>query len=846
MKKNVIRLLFALVALLTSTSMLAENKLWIEQYGVADDGYEFAIMLENDANLAALQFNLTVPNELIVIGESNNQIYPNDARLNVSQMFDYRENNSNNFTCAVFATRNDSFVGSNGPLAFFKVKGRSSSIDFSQPLGITLENIIYSSYSGNKLEGESEWNGEVAINAVINVYSSYTEKIVNPATTFDLPIEFSNSEDVQGLQFDMMLPDGFTLGDDFVFTDRISDGSGVNVTKAEDANIYRLILWDPKGAYAVRNKGEGLIFTCQIIAPETIAEGTDLNIVIANVLASAGSSSYPGSGSTIKLINGNEAYTKANAEITALQTALDAALETIATDCPDVKDRFTGEEIQTAINNLKEAADAAYADLTLTENYDEVMAPAAGIKESIDKLVEDAKAAQAAEADRKANNQAKYDEAIAAIEELQTNLNNAVTVIESDYAEYKDEEAIAAVQAKIDEAKAEADAAYEAVAAEGEFSYEVDKAGITTDIEGLVLAAEAAKAAAEAEADRQKKNEEAYNAVLDEIKAIQEHFDATVKTIGEEYAEYEDKEAEGKVQGAINDAAVLAKESYEAVAEAGEFEYTVDADALNSAIDALLAAAKAAKDKAEGDAEAARQAENKAAYEADLASLEGLYSLYRQNVNTIQENYAEYENVSAELAVRNYLDDVKAGIERAYKAVEKEGTYSYELDWDALKASIEKLLTDAQQAAADAEAARVARNEAAYNAVMDQIEQLKNEADEAVKKIETEYPDYNATSRIREIDAAIVAAENAANAAKEAVSEEGEFDFTFDPELIRALINEMLQEAEITGVEAIEAEVVAGNAYIFTLDGKQHQRPVQGEVNVIVRKNGETSKIFVK
>lgn len=846
MKKNVIRLLFALVALLTSTSMLAENKLWIEQYGIAEDGYEFAIMMENDANLAALQFDLQVPSELVVVKNNSQYVYPNEARLNNSQRFVCHNNGDNNFTCAVFAMRNDSFIGQEGPLAFFKVRGKSSSIDFTKPLGVTLENIIMSTYDGEKLPAESEWNGEVSINAVINVYSTFTEKVVNPGTTFELPIVFSNSEEVQGLQMDVKLPEGFSFGDKFDFSDRVSDGGDINITKATDSNIYRLILWDPLGAYAIRNKGEGLIFTCEIIAPETIAEGADLDIVIANVLASAGASSYPGAGSTIKLINGNEAYTKANAEITALQTALDAALETIATDCPDVKDNFTGEEIQTAINNLKEAADAAYADLTLTENYDEVMAPAAGIKESIDKLVEDAKAAQAAEADRKANNQAKYDEAIAAIEELQTNLNNAVTVIESDYAEYKDEEAIAAVQAKIDEAKAAADAAYEAVAAEGEFSYEVDKAGITTDIEGLVLAAEAAKAAAEAEADRQKKNEEAYNAVLDEIKAIQEHFDATVKTIGEEYAEYEDKEAEGKVQGAINDAAALAKESYEAVAEAGEYEYTVDADALNSAIDALLAAAKAAKDKAEGDAEAARQAENKAAYEADLATLDELYSFYREVVATIQENYAEYENVSAELAVRNYLDDVKAGIEKAYKAVENEGVYSYDLDEQALAVSIQKLLDDAQQAAADAEAARVARNEAAYNAVMDQIEQLKNEADEAVKKIETEYPDYNATSRIREIDAAIVAAENAANAAKEAVSEEGEFDFTFDPELIRALINEMLEEAEILGVEAIEAEVVAGNAYIFTLDGKQHQRPVQGEVNVIVRKNGETSKIFVK
>ncbi len=60
MKKNVIRLLFALVALLTSTSMLAENKLWIASEGNGS----FAIMMNCDENAAAMQFNLQLPEEL--------------------------------------------------------------------------------------------------------------------------------------------------------------------------------------------------------------------------------------------------------------------------------------------------------------------------------------------------------------------------------------------------------------------------------------------------------------------------------------------------------------------------------------------------------------------------------------------------------------------------------------------------------------------------------------------------------------------------------------------------------------------------------------------------------------
>ena len=837
MKKNVIRLLFALVALLTSTSMLAENKLWIASEG---DG-QFAIMMDCDDNAAGMQFTLQLPDALTIvpdyIDEKTVYIQRNPERFNNGQQIrsNLVDGNLHEVLCVIVSMRGESFRGEQGtPVAYFKTKKDSSTSTWKEE-DLKLTDIIFSTANGDQLEAAEESVYDGAVYGVVKAYFDLDNLLINPnSTKIKVPVALTNSFDVSGLQMNIVLPEGFTMEEnEFEHTDRVA--TTAEIQAQGNGSTYSLVMTDIIDNESIQ-EGDGVIFYCFVNAPDTEVFNSDVVFSIENVGASIIDGAYvPGLGDTLEVTNGILAKNSADAEIAALQAALDAALETIATDCPDVKDNFTGEEIQTAINDLKEAVDAAYADLTLTENYDEVMAPAAGIKESIDKLVEDANAAQEAEIARRADNQAKYDEAIAAIEELQTNLNNAVTVIESDYAEYKDDEAIAAVQAKIDNAKTEADAAYEAVAAEGEFSYEVDKAGITTDIDGLILAAQAALAAADAEAGRKDANKKAYEAVLDQIQKIQEHFDATVNTIKEEFADNRDEEAEGKVQEAINDAAALAKEAYEAVAEAGEFEYTVDADALNAAIDALLDAAKAD-----------RQAKNKTAYEADLATLDELYSFYREVVATIQENYAEYENVSAELAVRNYLDDVKAAIEKAYKAVENEGVYSYDLDEQALAASIEKLLTDAQQAAADAEAARVARNEAAYNAVMDQINALKAELEAAIDKINEEYPEYDKTSKVDEINAAIVDAENAADAAKEAVSEEGEFDFTFDPELIRALINEMLEEAEISGVEAIEAEVVAGNAYIFTLDGKQHQRPVQGEVNVIVRKNGETSKIFVK
>ncbi|MDE5997139.1 MAG: hypothetical protein K2G77_02895, partial [Muribaculaceae bacterium] len=446
-----------------------------------------------------------------------------------------------------------------------------------------------------------------------------------------------------------------------------------------------------------------------------------------------------------------------------LQAAKDAAIAEIAESCPDVKDNFTGDDIQTAIDDLKAAVAAAYEDLTLTDNYDEIMAPVETIKADIAKLIEDAKAAQAQyekdqadaaakEAERVQQNIEKHNADIAALDALQENLDNTETIIDAEYGEYKDEAAIEAVQKQIDDARAAADAAFAAVEKEDNYESPLDEAAINTAIDGLLTAAEAAKA----EADK-----------------------------------------------------------------------------------------KAEEDAAK--AEQLRKDENKAAYDAVLAELNNLYASYRTTVAKIQAEYPDYENVSAELALRNALDAEKDAIEYAYKAVEKEDKFEYDLDSETLQAQIDKLLDDAKALAEKTENDRVAANEAAYDADRDEIIALQAELDATVEKILAEYPEYkNVTIDSRNIDKAINDAKKGADDAKDACKEEGTYSYNWDPQAIRDMIDDMLKKAEATGVEAIIADVEAGNAVVFTLDGKKHARPVNGEVNIIVRRNGEKSKVFVK
>ncbi len=764
MKKNVIRLLFALVALLTSTSMLAENKLWIASQG---DG-EFAIMMNCDDNAAAIQFNLELP-EALVIKQTNVEgrwqyIYRNPERFNNGQQIQSNliHESNHNVVCMIVSMLGESFRGEQGtPVAYFQTRKPDATSTWKNE-DLKLTDIIFSTANGEQLPAAEESVYDGAVYGVVKAYFDVEKMVVNPSSTIKVPVALNNSFNVSALQMAITLPKGFTMNlEEFEHSDRVATTAQIKAL-AKD-NTYALVMSDIVTNESI-TKGDGLIFYCFVNVPDEKDFNSDVTFTISEV----GASNYEGTfvnglGSTLTITNGALAKTSALAEVDALQAAKDAADAEIAEACPDVKDNFAGEDIQSAINDLKAAVEAAYENMTLTDDYEEVMAPVETIKADIAKLIEDAKAAQAQyekdqadaaakEAERVKENTEKYNADIAALDALQENLDNTVIIIDADYADYKDQAAIDAVQKMITDARAAADAEDAAVKNEGEYKSTLDEAAINTAITGLKTAAEAAKA----EAD--KKAEE----------------DAAKK-------------------------------------------------------------------------EQLRKDENKAAYDAVMADLNKLYASYRKTVADVQATYPDYENVSAEIALRNALDEHKDAIEEAYKAVEKEGVFEYDLPFEALQTQINKLFEDAKALAEKTESDRVAANQAAYDEVIDKLLALQAETDAAVEKILAEYPEYkDVTTDSRAIDKAINDAKDAAKAALDAVATEGNFDYTPDYKAIEDMIADMLAKAEADGVEAIIAEVEAGNAYVFTLDGKKHARPVNGEVNIIVRRNGEKSKVFVK
>jgi len=512
------------------------------------------------------------------------------------------------------------------------------------------------------------------------------------------------------------------------------------------------------------------------------------------------------------------------------------------------------EAAEKAVKRAYQAvADAGVYATPAEFNYDELNA-------AIDKLLADAKQAkedkEAADEDaRKAANLAAYNAAMAQIAEIQKHFDETVAAIVADYAEYVNEEAQNAVQAQITAAKDAVEAEKVKVENEGIFNYTVDAAAFNAAIDKLLADAKQAKEDKEAadEDARKAANLAAYNAAMAQIAEIQEHFDETVAAIAADYAEYVNEEAQNAVQAQIT----VAKDAVEAekvkVENEGIFNYIVDAAALNAAIDKLLADAKQAKEDketADAAAEAQRQAENNAAYKAVLDELKAVQDYFNATVAEIKDKYTEFEDVDAENAVRVQIDDAKNGADAAYAAVKNEGKFNYVVPVASLNAAIEKLLTDAKAAAdAKAETDRVAANKEAYDAVLAEIAEVEAELEAAIAKIEAEYPgytDYNA--EVRNIDKSIANAKTEAYAAFVAVTNEGEYDYAFDADAVLASIQAMLDQAaawwevnDVEGIEADDAEVI-----YFTTDGKRHANPVHGEINIVVRKNGQTSKIYVK
>ena len=811
-----------LVAAMTCFSAGAANRVYVEPFNIVDETpVDVPVLMDNDVDIMSVQFRIDLPAELELVGQPERT-----DRLSNGQEVMFQ-----GVGVVILSMEGKPFAGNSGAILTLKVKVKDGMLE-NKVVSFGLSKIEMGDTNQKKVNTSVRESVDVTLGEQPEyVFSaSQPEAVVSAGTTFPVEVCLSNNFALGGMQFRLTMPEGFdVVNTDIKLSNRLSLGTRLRKTVRPDGSMNFVV--SDMSSVKIADAGEGPIFILYVSVPEGFNdyEGKiTVSDVVASTVPSDGGATNTVSvdckGFEVKIVNGGRYLSDAETVVAGLRADLAAALATIAAEAPDVKDNFTGADITAAIEAIETAAREAAANGTLPAEYAAVVTdPAAAVSRSIEQLVADAKTAQKAfedEAARKAANEAAYQASLAEIQRLTDKLNEMEQTAAASYPDATVDTQVAAAQAALDKAKAEADAARAAVADEGNYSYAVDTAAIEALIKAVGDEAAKQQAAADAEKARVAANEAAHNAVLDEIAALQASLDATKAAAAESYPDADVDKQVAAAQAAIDKAKTEAEAAKAAVKDEGNYSYAVD----KATIEALITAVtnEAAKQQAAVDAEKARVAANEAAHKAVLDEIAALQASLDATKAAAAESYPDADVDKQVAAAQAAIDKAKTEAEAAKAAVKDEGNYSYAVDKATIEALITAVTNEAarDQAAKDAEAKRVADNEAAYKASIDEIAALQAALDAMKTKVAATYPDANVTAETVAAQSAIDKAEAGANAAKSAVILEGNYSYTVDTEGITALINAIETAAEAQRVAANEAAYQATLAEIQRLTDK--------------------------
>ena len=790
-----LKLAALLLAAMTCVMAGAENRVYVKPFNIVDETpVVVPVFMDNDVDINSISFRIDLPDELELVGEPERT-----DRLTNSQEILFRG------VAVVVNTYEAPVVGNSGAIMTLKVKVKDGMLT-NKAVTFGLSKISMGDVNNKVVNTQKSMTADVMLGEQPEyVFSgSAPEAVISAGETFPVEVCLSNNFAMGGMQFVVKMPAGFDIvNTDITHSNRLSLGTRLRKFKQPDGSLKYVV--SDMSSVNIADAGEGPLFILYVKAADNYSdyEGkiTVSNVEVSTVPDGSGHTvSVDANGFEVKVINGGRYLADAEAVVAGLRSDLAAALTTIASEAADVKDNFTGADITAAIDAIETAAREAAASKTLQTVYESVVTePAAALSASIEQLVADAKAAQKAfedEAARKAANEAAYQASLAEIQRLTDKLNEMQQSAAASYPDATVDTQVAAAQAALDKAKAEADAARAAVADEGNYSYAVDTAAIEALIKAVGDEAAKQQAAVDAEKARVAANEAAHKAVLDEIAALQASLDATKAAAAESYPDANVDKQVAAAQAAIDKAKTEAEAAKAAVKDEGNYSYAVD----TAAIEALITAVsnEAARDQAAKDAEAKRVADNEAAYKASIDEIAALQAALDAMKTKVAATYPD-ANVTAEtVAAQSAIDKAEAGANAAKSAVILEGNYSYTVDTEGITALINAIETAA-------EAQRVAANEAAYQATLAEIQRLTDKLDNMKALIATTYPDVNVDDAIAAAAAAIEAAKNGAADALAAVKDEGKYSYTVDAAAIEALID-AIRTAAVEAQAALDKE----------------------------------------
>ena len=324
-----------------------------------------------------------------------------------------------------------------------------------------------------------------------------------------------------------------------------------------------------------------------------------------------------------------------------------------------------------------------------------------------------------------------------------------------------------------------------------------------------------------------------------EIEALEQELTKVLQQIAEECADVAEDYTGSEVYQQITALRTAVDNAFENGTLKDNYdEIMKPVDDIRTAISTLLTDAQAAEAQFK---ENQRVAANQAAFEAAMAEADKLQEAVDAAKEEIAEDYpgidVTTEIEAAQAAVNAQVDNIN----KALEAVENEGTFEYTVDATATDAAI----AAAKKAAAD-EAKRQADNKAAYEAAVDAIDALETKLDEAIAKIAAEYPSANVSLDVMQAQKAIDKARTDAEAALEAVEEEGTFDYTPDTKAIEDMIAAILEKAEQSGIDIVTVDNLPADAKLYNLQGIQVSRPAAGTIVIVRMADGNVSKAVVR
>ena len=324
-----------------------------------------------------------------------------------------------------------------------------------------------------------------------------------------------------------------------------------------------------------------------------------------------------------------------------------------------------------------------------------------------------------------------------------------------------------------------------------------------------------------------------------EIEALEQELTKVLQQIAEECADVAEDYTGSEVYQQITALRTAVDNAFENGTLKDNYdEIMKPVDDIRTAISTLLTDAQAAEKQFK---ENERVAANQAAFEAAMAEADKLQEAVDAAKEEIAKDYpgidVTTEIEAAQAAVNAQVDNIN----KALEAVENEGTFEYTVDATDTDAAI----AAAKKAAAD-EAKRQADNKAAYEATVDAIDALETKLDEAIAKIASDYPSANVSLDVMQAQKAIDKARADAEAALEAVEEEGTYDYTPDTKAIEDMIAAILEKAEQSGIEIITVDNLPADAQLYNLQGIQVSRPAAGTIVIVRMADGNVSKAVVR